>query len=113
MRGNLIEVGELTYEIGSPEDQVLLGDWNCDGTGTALLLEPDSGRLFHFERWSTAGTQVHGELAGSFQGATALLAGETCGSPRVRLADGSLIEPLDRTITDEGPDVTDDEDDGP
>lgn len=43
------------YLIGDPTDVVLLGDWDCDGTDTPALYDPETGRVVTFRSWE-AGT---------------------------------------------------------
>jgi hypothetical protein len=54
-RGGLL-VGDQRYRIGQPGDEVVLGDWDCDGTATPALLRPTTGEVFVFPRWATTGT---------------------------------------------------------
>lgn len=92
---NVVEVGGARFELGGAQDAVMVGDWDCDGTGTAVLLEHDSGSLFHFDSWSTSSEQVAGRLLGTFESATGLREGAPCAYPEVELADHSSIRPLD------------------
>jgi hypothetical protein len=52
---NLVAVGADRYEAGAPGDQVVLGDWDCDGEATVALLRPGTGEVFVFDSWPTAG----------------------------------------------------------
>jgi serine/threonine protein kinase len=40
------------YLIGDPTDVVLLGDWDCDGTDTPALYDPETGRVLAFGSWN-------------------------------------------------------------
>ncbi len=93
---NVVTVGDEVLEIGGSEDTVLVGDWDCDGSGTAVLLEDRTGRLFHFESWASGSDEVTGEEIGRFQDAIGLTRGEACAYPDVELADGSNLSPLDQ-----------------
>lgn len=104
VNGNVVTVAGQRFELGASHDIVSVGDWDCDGTGTAVLLEAGTGRLFHFATWSTTSEVVSGELIGTFEGATDLIAGEPCRYPEVKLADGSAVSPLERSTSD--PDET-------
>ncbi len=45
-----VTINGLPYPVGSPEDHLLIGDWNCDGVSTVALGEA-SGRIFVFDSW--------------------------------------------------------------
>jgi hypothetical protein len=94
---NVVTVAGQRFELGTQRDIVLVGDWDCDGTGTAVLLETASGRLFHFGTWSTTSHEVAGEQIGSFEGATGLRGGSPCQYPELEMADGSTITPLEQS----------------
>jgi hypothetical protein len=58
--GAPLEAGELTvagtrYRLGLPGDEVLVDDWDCDGTATPALLRPSTGEVFVFPRWIESG----------------------------------------------------------
>ena len=55
--GTLI-VGGHRYAIGDAGDEVVLGDWDCDGTRTAALLRPSTGDVFVFDAWPADGGEV-------------------------------------------------------
>jgi eukaryotic-like serine/threonine-protein kinase len=41
------------YDLAAaPEDQLLLGDWNCDGRATPALYRPSDGRVFVFDEFA-------------------------------------------------------------
>ncbi|MCB0954459.1 MAG: hypothetical protein KDB13_17380, partial [Microthrixaceae bacterium] len=69
---NLVAVGGARFEVGDHGDHVAVGDWNCDGTASVLLLEVDTGDLYEFTDWPTETTEVAPELVGSFEGAAGL-----------------------------------------
>lgn len=94
--GNVVTIGDTRFALGSAGDSVLIGDWNCDRKGTAVLLQSASGALFHFERWSTDTEEVTGTQIGNFADATGLRRGADCRYPEVELADGSTITPLEQ-----------------
>jgi hypothetical protein len=52
---NVVAVGVDRYQAGSPSDQMVLGDWNCDGQVTVALLRVPTGEVFIFDAWPTAG----------------------------------------------------------
>src|SRR4029077_8990181 len=62
--------GELTvdghrYAIGTADDRVLVADWACDGSDTAVVVRP-SGAVFRFERWADPGDELTAVPAGQW-----------------------------------------------
>ena len=45
-----VKIDETPYPVGAPDDQLLVGDWDCDGVSTLALVE-SSGRLYVFDSW--------------------------------------------------------------
>ncbi len=70
---NFVRVGTTRFEVGQPGDSVAVGDWDCDGLATVLLLDLDEGSLWEFADWAAPNRPVHGSLVGTFAGATALV----------------------------------------
>ena len=104
----VVTVAGRHFGVGDVGDEALVGDWDCDGSGTVALLRRGSGELFHFETWSAPGETVAAERVGEFRGATGLESTRPCQLPQVRLEDGSLVSPLatgapatDRTLPTE------------
>jgi hypothetical protein len=60
----VLTVGSTRYSIGRPGDEVVAADWGCRGSVRALVLRPDSGELFVFTGWATAGHDLTAESAG-------------------------------------------------
>jgi hypothetical protein len=52
--GNVLEVEGRRYQLGQPEDVVVLGDWDCDGRDTPALYRP-GGAVFFFAGWADEG----------------------------------------------------------
>lgn len=46
------------FGLGAPGDQLVVGDWDCDGATTPAIYRPDTGETFHFDRWAAAGRPV-------------------------------------------------------
>jgi hypothetical protein len=42
-----------TWFLGRPGDQLVLGDWDCDGLVTPGLHRPSTGESFRFDDWPT------------------------------------------------------------
>jgi len=47
-----------TYQLGEPGDQVVLGDWDCDGRATPGLFRPASGDAYVFDGWAGPGQEM-------------------------------------------------------
>ena len=43
--------GGRRLQVGEAGDQLLLGDWDCDGVDTPALYRPSTGEVFEFARW--------------------------------------------------------------
>ena len=102
--GQFITVDDLTYQVGLPQDRLAVGDWDCDGRATALLLRPSTGELFEFSAWAKPGETAQSELVSTIAEA-ADLAGEritdstaaekiSCDRALVALIDGSQVDPF-------------------
>ena len=102
--GQFITVDDLTYQVGLPQDRLAVGDWNCDGRATALLLRPSTGELFEFSAWAKPGETAQSELVSTIAEA-ADLSGEritdstaaekiSCDRALVALIDGSQVDPF-------------------
>ncbi len=60
IHGNLVQVGRAWFRAGAAGDVIAVGDWDCDGTATPLVLRPGSGDVFVFDRWAGAeALEVH------------------------------------------------------
>ena len=59
VRAGIIEVDtgteQVVFEVGEETDQILIGDWNCDGVATPLLYRPATGAIYEYDRWPQAG----------------------------------------------------------
>lgn len=51
LEDSVLEVDGRRYRVGRAGDEVLVGDWDCDGTATPALLRPATGEVFVFPRW--------------------------------------------------------------
>jgi len=104
VNGQFITVGEVTYQLGNPEDRTAVGDWDCDGRPTALLLRPSTGELFEFTSWATPDVPVQShlvtiipnarDLSSEQRSAPQVPKSESCDRPVVALTNGSQIDPL-------------------
>jgi len=91
--GGVIEGAGGRWEVGTPADQVVEGDWNCDGEATLALLHPPSGQLYRFDGWSAADADLRATPVGRVPGGRILRAGDLdddgCDDLLVESADGS------------------------
>lgn len=81
------------YRVGQEGDELLVGDWNCDGTATPALLRPTTGEVFVFQRWVERAELVVNPVL-QVDDAVALLSQETssrCASLAVQTASGDLV----------------------
>ena len=70
----IVEADGARYEVGRPGDEVVLGDWDCDGTSTPALLRPSTGDVFVFADWADAGRDITVEATTQLPGASAITA---------------------------------------
>ncbi|MGH9117376.1 MAG: hypothetical protein ACRD0A_05730, partial [Acidimicrobiales bacterium] len=93
---NLIAVGNDRYQAGAPSDQVVIGDWDCDGVATVALLRSATGEVFVFNSWATARRELSVAPVATVPGAVGAAArdpdGDGCAALVVERADGHLIE---------------------
>ncbi|MBW3547182.1 MAG: hypothetical protein KY452_03465 [Actinobacteria bacterium] len=40
------------WQVGAPDDLVVIGDWDCDGLATPAVVRPSSGQVWTFPRWA-------------------------------------------------------------
>lgn len=90
--GRVATVDGLAYEIGQPGDQVVIGDWDCDGTPTPAVLRPRSGEVFRFDTWG-GGLVVVVEPAARVDDAARLVVepNDQCSELWVETAAGGLV----------------------
>jgi hypothetical protein len=76
----------VRFRVGRPGDDLVLGDWDCDGTATAAVVRPDTGQTFVFDAWAADGETLAAEPGPSLpDGATATVVDEG-GCDRIRPA---------------------------
>jgi hypothetical protein len=94
--GNIVGVGDDRYQVGGPGDQVLLGDWDCDGAQTAALFRPSSGDVFVFDAWATPGhaltVRSMARMAGGVRAVADDPDGDGCPVLVVQTAAGERVE---------------------
>lgn len=80
VHGQRIEVvtsgATVVYEVGRPGDQVVIGDWDCDGTATPLLYRPSAGVVHRYDGWPSAAEPLAPTSAPAARDGTAHVVGE-------------------------------------
>jgi hypothetical protein len=90
---NQVRVDDATFRVGEPGDDLSIGDWDCDGIPTVLLLRPASGEVFHFS-WAARDQPTTGELVTVVDSATSLAnvpGADGCDDASVRRASGPAV----------------------
>ena len=67
-----VDAGISRWSLGEPGDQVVLGDWDCDGEASAALLRPGSGEVFVFAAWAEVGEDLTVEATDRVDGAVGI-----------------------------------------
>jgi len=57
-RDNVAEVDGRRYQLGRAGDALLVGDWDCNGSGTPALYRPSTGEVFLFDGWAGEGDDL-------------------------------------------------------
>ena len=84
--------GGRRYALGQPGDQVVVGDWDCDGTPPPALLRPPPGEVLVFHAWPDAGASIEPSTRATVDGARSLTAGPAaCPELRATTATGSRL----------------------
>lgn len=93
----LVRTAAGTFRVGRPGDRAATGDWDCDGRPTLLLLRLDTGEVFHFDRWASAGRPATATRIRVVAGASQFVATPTtegCHHPTVLTDDGRQVDPF-------------------
>lgn len=89
VEGRVVVVGTDRFEVGTVGDEVVVGDWDCDGAVTPAVLRPSTGEVFVFHGWATSeDLRVDPEVR--VARAIDIVAPDGCGPPVVERVDGSL-----------------------
>lgn len=93
--GGVFEHDGRRYALGSADDVVVLGDWDCDGSATPAVLVAASGDVARFERWPEPGGEVTATAIVHEPTATGLevVATEACDRLRIIRPSGSSFFP--------------------
>lgn len=92
VEGTVVSGEGLRFQVGSDGDEVVLGDWDCDGHATPALLRPEDGEVFVFSRWARDGADVTVEALTEVAGVTGIEVRHTDGCDHLVLdgPDGSF-----------------------
>jgi len=99
----IVDFDGARYRIGDAGDQVIAGDWDCDGTVTLALYRPSTGDVFHFDRTAdnltvsartrvTGGTRAHARDTDG-DGCDEIVIDRATGPPAVIRATASAARP--------------------
>ncbi|GJM37921.1 MAG: hypothetical protein DHS20C19_12880 [Acidimicrobiales bacterium] len=85
------------FALGSADDEVVMGDWDCDGEPTPAVLVRATGEIARFGQWPEPGGSVFADDITTVPDAVALavIAGETCDRLRIIRSAGSSFFPED------------------
>lgn len=68
----VVEAAGLRWAVGTAGDVATVGDWTCSGDRSLAVLRPQTGQVFAFDGWATAGSDAHASLVGSVAGGESL-----------------------------------------
>ena len=90
VEGTVVIVGTDRFQVGVAGDEVVVGDWDCDGAVTPAVLRRPTGEVFVFPGWATKG-DLRVTPEATVPRAARLLRSERCGPPLVERTDGSTL----------------------
>ncbi len=91
VEGHLVVVDGVRFRVGEPGDEVVIGDWDCDGRSTPVLLRPATGEVFTFDGWADD-RPLRAPALGTVSGAVRVRPPAGCGSVVVDLEGGEVVE---------------------
>lgn len=93
---NVVRHDGTTYRLGRPGDRPVLGDWDCDGEVTPVLLRPSTGDVISFDRWARSRESLAGRPVQRVDDAVDLLRRTGprpgCDDLAVLLGDGTTVD---------------------
>ena len=91
--GVLLDRAGRRYSVGRDGDQVVVGDWNCDGVATPTVLRPDTGEIAMFDTWPEPDRTITTGAGWVIEDAREISVdpGAGCDQVRVHSATGSRI----------------------
>jgi hypothetical protein len=72
----ILQAGDVRWALGQPGDQVVTGDWGCQGRRTVALFRPSTGEVFRFDGWAGPGYDLTATPVGRVQGGLVLRAAD-------------------------------------
>jgi hypothetical protein len=63
--GGVLQFGDSRFQVGEPGDVLSLGRWTCNGAQTLILARPDTGQVWLFVGWPSAGEPIVARQIGS------------------------------------------------
>ena len=87
----VVEVAGVRYQVGVTGDDILLGDWDCDGRATPALLRTATGEVFVFPSWAEPGHDLTVPAVDRIGDARRLVAGSRCAELLVERDDGTQV----------------------
>lgn len=93
----VIEVAGERWAVGEPDDEIALGDWNCDGKVTPAAYRRATGDVFVFNEWADHGRPLTIEPVAQIPGGVSLVTlpiraddseASSCDAPAVDLGNG-------------------------
>jgi hypothetical protein len=91
----VVAVHGTRFAVGAPGDDVVVGDWDCDGIATPAVLRPSTGEVFVFSTWSGPGADVTVPSVARVSGgqhAVVQAAPAGCAHLAVERDDGTVVE---------------------
>ena len=77
------------YQVGQAGDQLVLGDWDCDGRATLGLYRPLTGEEFLFESWPADKALAAKGVSGATRGGMAEVVRGKDGCDRLDIGQGT------------------------
>ena len=99
----VVDFAGARYRVGEPGDQVIAGDWDCDGRVTLALFRPRTGDVFRFDLTAdnvtvsattrvTGGTRAHARDVDA-DGCDEIVVDRSTGPPAIIRATASAARP--------------------
>ncbi len=76
----------LRFRIGRPGDELVVGDWDCDGIATAAVVRSSTGETFLFDAWAGEGETLIAEAGPALPIGSSVAVARDGGCDRIRPA---------------------------
>ena len=90
-----VAVNNEVFTVGSENDLLAIGRWNCTDRRTLALMRPDSGELFIFDDWPKVGQNLAPRLIDTTPGALGISAEPSGECDRVAITSLQGIKVID------------------